>query len=209
MSYVKPKVAREKLGVTDDTLRAWAIQGKIKCIRLGTGNRLYNIDSLLKDKEDQVNYIYCRVSSSKQKEDLERQVEYLSEKYPNHKVVKEIASGINFKRKGLQGILDRVLLGGVGEIVVAHKDRLCRIAWEHFNWLCGKYGTTILVDGEDKYVTPETELAEDLMSIVHVFSSRHYGARRKYTKKAFSKDSNEHSSEKGKDDKSENGEEEP
>ena len=181
MPYVKPKVAREILGIGDQTLRIWAKQGRIKSI-LCNGRRIYDVASFTASTiKEEGKYIYCRVSSNKQKDDLERQVSYLSAKYPGHTVFKEIASGINFKRKVLRKILDDVVEGKVQEIVVAHRDRLCRIAWEHFSWLCEKFGTTIVVDGNDNHVTPEVELAEDLLSIVHVFSSRHYGQRRKYT----------------------------
>jgi predicted site-specific integrase-resolvase len=122
---------------------------------------------------------------------LERQVNLLKEKYPEHIIFKEVASGINFKRKIFQRILDDVVNGSVKEVVVAHKDRLCRFAYEHFVWLFNKFDTSIVVDSEDNKHTPESELAEDLISIVHVFSSRHYGQRRKYTKRGVEKNIDE------------------
>jgi predicted site-specific integrase-resolvase len=64
--------------------------------------------------------------------------------------------------------------------VVAHKDRLCRIAWQHFVWLFKFYGVNLIVEDNQEY-SPESEFNDDLMSIIHVFSSRHYGLRRKYT----------------------------
>lgn len=205
MPYVKPKIASETLGITVEALRNWARQGKVKTIIGIGGHRLYDIDSIINPKTDNgKQYIYCRVSSNKQKEDLERQVNYLSEKYPDHEVFKEIASGINFKRKVLQRILEEVFRGNVKRIVVAHRDRLCRIAWEHFFWLCEKFGTTIVVDSNEDHSSPETELAEDLMSIVHVFSCRHYGARRKYTRKTTGDNSEQTSSETEQSENSEN-----
>lgn len=129
MPYVKPKEAKKILGVTDDTLRRWAREGKLPYLQTKGGNRrLYDVGHFLEEnnktrphqphpeyKDDcptetavdppeggKEKYIYCRVSSNKQRNDLNRQAEYLSKKYPGHKVVKEIASGINFKRKGLQ-----------------------------------------------------------------------------------------------------------
>lgn len=188
MPYVKPKIARQELGVNDATLRRWADSGRIKSIRSSIGgNRLYDIQSFESVYEEEQSpekrkIIYCRVSSSKQKEDLERQIKYLKEKYPTHEVIKEIASGINFKRKGLKKILDDSIDGMVSEVVVAHKDRLCRISFEHFKWLFNRLGVNLILDSEEDHST-ETELANDLMSIVHVFSCRHYGARRKYTHK--------------------------
>lgn len=205
MPYVKPKIARKELGVNDQTLRMWSEEGRLKSIKGRGGYRLYDIEDFLSNRDipqlvsknqipsyDKTKYIYCRVSTSKQRDDLERQVTYLSEKYPTHKIVKEIASGINFKRKALKRILDEVTHGTVSEIVVANRDRLCRFAWEHFEWLFSRYGVNIVVDSkEDKNTSTEQELAEDLMSIIHVFSSRHYGKRRKYTKKEVSGDDSE------------------
>jgi predicted site-specific integrase-resolvase len=189
MPYVKSQVAREYFGVCDATLRSWEKAGKIKCIRAGRGNRQYDIESFSEhrgenEKQENINtttiskkkYIYARVSSYKQKEDLERQIKYLKEKYPEHTVIKEIASGINFKRKALTKLLDESIKGMVSEVVVAHKDRLCRIAWEHFKWLFEHSGVNLIVEDKQEY-SHEQELADDLFSIIHVFSSRHYGAR--------------------------------
>jgi predicted site-specific integrase-resolvase len=186
--YVKAKEARKRLGVTDVTLREWATSGRINFIRVSeTGSRLYDIETFIKDrekdsKEEKRSYLYCRVSSSAQKEDLERQVNFLKEKYPNHEVVKDIASGINFKRKGLNKILALSIKGLVKEVVVAHRDRLCRIAWEHFDWLFKQYGVNLIIEDKQEY-SPEAEFSEDLFSIIHVFSARHYGLRRNYTTK--------------------------
>ena len=76
------------------------------------------------------NICYCRVSTSSQKEDLERQVEFFRCKYPNHEIIKDIGSGLNFKRKGFNSILDFAIKGDIGEVVVTHKDRLGRIGFE-------------------------------------------------------------------------------
>ena len=185
--YVKTKEASSRLGVCADTLRKWAASGQINTIKTSGGHNLYDVESYtnkycVKQPATSSNLnsrvIYCRVSSPKQKSDLQRQAEYLSQKYPDHEVFKETASGINFKRKVLYRLLDRAFEGSLKEIVVAHKDRLCRIAWEHFYWLFQKLGVSIVVDSEDeKDCSPTEQLADDLMSIVHVFSSRHYGSR--------------------------------
>lgn len=185
MTYVKAKLAREKLGVSDQTLRKWGDEGIIDTIRIGDkGCRLYNIDKVVEhipiQQSSRRKILYCRVSSYKQKEDLQRQIKYLKEKYPNHEVIEEIASGINFKRKGLKSILDSSIKGMVEEVVVAHRDRLCRIAFEHFSWLFSYLGVNLVVDGKEDCIS-ETDLANDLFEIIHVFSCRHYGARRKYT----------------------------
>jgi putative resolvase len=200
MPYVRPKVARQILGVTDDTLRSWSQEGLINIIIGKAGHRLYDVETFLASREKQKpvaqtpkftkrKYIYCRVSTFKQKSDLDHQIYCLQQKYPDHTVVKDIASGINFKRKGFQRILEETINGLVEEIVVAHKDRLCRFAWEHFEWLFNRYGVRLVVDSEDDHKhSPEEELAMDLFDIIHVFSSRHYGQRRKCFKTGTSKD---------------------
>lgn len=185
--YVKAKQAKEQLGVTSSTLRQWADSGDIKFIRVDGGNRLYDVQDFIQKqagdtKETKKSYIYCRVSCAKQKDDLERQINYLREKYPGYEVVKDIASGINFKRHGLNKILADTFKGIVQEVVVAHKDRLCRIAWEHFKWLFEFHGVNIIIEDNQTY-SPTEELNDDLLSIIHVFSSRHYGIRGRYTKK--------------------------
>ncbi|MGL5936439.1 MAG: IS607 family transposase, partial [Cetobacterium sp.] len=186
--YVKAKEAKRRLNVSDVTLREWATTGQIEFIRVSDGgNRLYNVDKFIETRSnipdtppEKKSYIYCRVSSSSQKEDLGRQVTYLQERYPTHEVIKDIGSGINFKRKGLNKILVNAMQGDVKEVVVAHRDRICRIAFDHFDWLFKQYGVNLIVENKQEY-SPESEFNEDLFSIIHVFSARHYGLRRKYT----------------------------
>lgn len=201
-NYVKAKEARKRLDVSDVTLRAWAKEGKIKFIRSSErGNRLYDVEEFIGKKEQSVEpveedpkpkrkcYIYCRVSSSSQKKDLERQVNFLKDKYPDHEVIKDIASGINFKRKGLNKILADTMQGLVEEVVAAHRDRLCRIAYTHFEWLFEQFGTNLVIEDQREF-SPEEEFSDDLFAIIHVFSARHYGLRRKYTIKGTKEDEN-------------------
>ena len=114
-------------------------------------------------------------------DDLSRQLEFLSKpEYSSYTVITDIASGINFKRKGLATILDACLQRRIGDLVVAHKDRLCRFGFDLIQQLVTKAGGKIIVleDSTDK--TSEQELAEDLLSIIHVFSCRQMG-KRSYT----------------------------
>jgi predicted site-specific integrase-resolvase len=204
VTYVKAKEARKILNVTDATLREWASAGYIDYIRVAEGScRLYNVEGFVasrlpqKEQVEKKYYIYCRVSSSSQKEDLERQAAFLAERYPKHEIVKDIGSGINFKRKGLNKILADTFKGIVSEVVVAHRDRLCRIAYEHFEWLFKFYGTNLIVEDKQEF-NPEFEFNEDLFAIIHVFSARHYGMRRNYTIKKSSEEKNERIEEEGK-----------
>ena len=179
MPYVKISTAAKELGVCVATIRTLVDAGEIKSIRSPGNHRLVDIKSYSGSEEEEpekLKYIYARVSSNKQKADLERQVERLQEEYPDHKVIKEISSVINFKRKGLRSLVDKAIKGMVGEIVVTNRDRLCRIAWEHFSWLFESCGVNLIVLNQQEQSKAE-ELNEDLLTIIHVFSCRHYGAR--------------------------------
>jgi len=197
MNYVKPQIASKELGVSIQTLRHWAKNNQIAFVTGPGGGRLYNTKAITSKQQNNTpsKYIYCRVSCSKQKDDLDRQINFLKEKYKEHTVITDVASGINFKRKGLQRLLDEAIKGNIREIVVAHKDRLCRISWDHFQWLFTRLGVNIIVDDREEH-SPESELQDDLFSIIHVFSCRHYGQRRNYTHKGISTSESEEKSEK-------------
>jgi predicted site-specific integrase-resolvase len=116
MVWLKPKQATEHFGVHINTLRNWDKLGKILTQRTPSGHRLYwdsfdlfpnngiRIEDKQEFKEEEV--IYCRVSTSRQKDDLKRQIEFMQLRHPNCRVIKDIASGINFKRKGLTALLE-------------------------------------------------------------------------------------------------------
>ena len=133
-SYKGAKWARQRYGVPASTLRSWANKGDLRCVRTPWGKRLYDTEqlrALLGDREDQgtrCNIIYARVSSSKQRSDIQRQVDELTQAYPGHRVITDVASGINFKRPGLCALLDSIHWGNVQEVVVMHRDRLARFA---------------------------------------------------------------------------------
>ncbi|NEO71098.1 IS607 family transposase [Moorena sp. SIO3H5] len=177
VNYVPPRVAAQRLGVSTRTLERWLEAWKIKGIKTPGGQRRYDLDSVVsirpaKPKRDII--LYARVSSRSQKSDLEQQVRFLKSRYPGCEVIFDIGSGLNFKRFGLQSLLDRVLSNTCELIVVAHKDRLCRFGFDLISWLCGKFETKILVLDET-HLSPEQEMVEDILAIVHVFSCRLYG----------------------------------
>ena len=125
--------------------------------------------------------LYCRVSSPAQRSDLQRQIDALRAKFPKHRLVTDVASGINFRRRGLLQILDAALRGDLQELVVAHRDRLARFAFDLVKWLVVRNGARLVVDGEGvgpDGASPKSDLAEDLLAVVHVFASRFHGLRR-------------------------------
>lgn len=130
------------------------------------------------------NFLYARVSTKKQMDDLSRQVSFLQSQRPEYSgpeytVVRDVGSGINFKRVGLQTILDACLQGTIGQVVVAHRDRLCRFGYELVEQLVTKAGGQIVViDNERGTKSSEQELADDLLAIVHIFTCRQMGKRK-------------------------------
>jgi len=181
--FVSGAIASKEFGVCVATLRRYADAGRVRCIRTPGGHRRYDIAKTGAGKEtSEVRDIcYCRVSTKKQEDDLGRQVQSMRDRFPSHDIVTDTGSGINFKRRGLQRVLERSMRGEVGDVVVAYRDRLCRFAFELVEWIIRSNGGKVVVlNGEVGSL--ESELAEDLMSIVHVFSSRSYG-HRKYGKK--------------------------
>ena len=159
-----------------NTLRRYADEGKIKYIKNPAGQRLYDLSSFTGDSMFS-EICYCRVSSYKQKDDLERQVTYMRDKYPKAEIVKDIGSGLNYKRKGLNKVLERLMLGEQLKIVVAYKDRLARFGFELIESLVKQNGGEILVLNQLDH-SPEKELTSDLLNIIHVFSCRMHGLRK-------------------------------
>ena len=120
---------------------------------------------------------YCRVSSHKQKDDLQRQVQFMQEQFPGANIVTDVGGGLNFQRKGLVSLLERLHRGDKLQIVVAHRDRLARFGFELIQWMAEQNGGEILVlDNTDH--SPQQELTEDILAILHTFSCRIHGLRR-------------------------------
>ena len=199
--YVSGQKASELLGVHQRTLYQWDKKKWIETIRTPGGKRLYNVKKYLEsNNKNESNFkvvnnkeinelyqnrnkiIYARVSSLGQKGDLERQIEVLKNKYPNYKLISDIGSGMNLNRKGLRSIIDKAINGEVEEIVVVHKDRLCRFGYELIEDIITKYSKgkiTVLEELGKK--EPKEELVEDVLQIMNIFVAKMNGMR-KYEK---------------------------
>ena len=176
--YVTLREARKKLGLHPNTLRKYADNGIIDVIKTPSGQRRFNIDSFITNNQSCLQTVlYCRVSSAKQTDDLRNQKDYLLSKYPGEEVIADVGSGLNFKRKGLRAILERLLQGDPIKLVVAERDRLCRFGFELIEFLVIKNGGEIVVLNQGEY-SPEGELVSDILSIIHVFSCRIHGMRK-------------------------------
>ena len=182
-TYVSGSKVSKQLGVSLSSLRAWEAQGKIDAIRTCGGHRKYNLAAFLekaknnnkKTGTDRYDVIYCRVSSTKQRDDLQRQVEHMRAQFPGHRVITDVGSGINFKRKGLRALLGEAQRGRVRQVVVAHRDRLCRFAFDLVEWILTQGGATLLVQNGKQDL--QHEFSEDLMAIGSEVKNRRYETR--------------------------------
>ena len=158
-------------------------RGEIEIKRVGNSKMLYNLNKYLRDncmveKIPKKNICYCRVSSGKQKEDLERQIKLMKRKYPNHTIIKDIGSGLNFERKGLRELMELAMDNKLGEVVVTYKDRLARIGFELIKWMIeSKSNGKIVIINKDEEETVEEELANDVLTIMNVYVAKINGMR--------------------------------
>ena len=189
MSNYKPQEFAEMIGVSVKTLQRWDREGKLKAFRTPTDRRYYThkqyVDYMGNDTKTGKVVIYTRVSTSNQKDDLINQIEFLKQ-YANAKgmivdeIFEDIGSGLNYNRKKWNKLIDDCISGDIKIIIIAHKDRFIRFGYEWFERFLKSNGVEIIVVNNEK-ASPEQELINDLISIIHVFSCRIYGLR-KYKK---------------------------
>ena len=110
MVYYSSREASKTLGIHPNTLRRWADSGKITHIRTAAGQRKYDVQGYLGNNRCAETICYCRVSSPEQKDDLQRQVAFMREKFPGAEIIKDVGSGISFKRKVLKPLLVGTIL---------------------------------------------------------------------------------------------------
>jgi len=170
------------------TLQKWDRENILKPqTRTKTNRRLYSHEQLLQFTNSNIlkkrkNIIYCRVSSSNQKNDLKSQKDFLIDFTRNmglsiDEIYTDVGSGMNFKRKNFIKLLEEVQNNEVESVTIAHKDRLCRFGYELIEHIFNKNNVKINLINDDR-LSPEQELCQDLTSIIHVFSSRLYGLRK-------------------------------
>ena len=174
------------LGVSAQTLRNWDAKGKLHPHHTSSnGYRYYSQEQLnqvmnIKPKLDRLVIGYCRVSSNKQKDDLERQIEnmkmYLTAQGKPYEIITDIGSGINYNNKGLKELIQRITQNKVEKIVVLYKDRLLRFGFELVEYIASLHDCNIeIIDNTEK--TEQQELVEDLVQIITVFSCKLQGKR--------------------------------
>jgi len=188
----KPKEFASMLGVSVITLQRWDNEGNLVAYRNPKGRRYYTATQYREyigiQEENKVGktVIYARVSNQNQKKELENQIEFLRT-FANAKgwivddILKDIGSGQNYKRKNWNELLDLVQKREIKTIIISHKDRFARFGYEWFEGFLQKCGVEMVVVNNET-LSPQEELVQDLISIIHVFSCRIDGLR-KYKKK--------------------------
>ena len=175
------------LHITRQTLVQYVKRREIRVVLLPNGTYDYNDDDVYRKAglaSERMNVVYARVSTAKQKADLENQVEVLvnfcnKNGVKVNKTYKDVASGINFDRKQFKVLLNEILDFKVGKLYITYKDRLSRISFDMFKRLFSEFGCEIIVINDTDEKTDETEIFEEIISMLHCFSMRMYSRRRK------------------------------
>ena len=189
--------AAKLLGVHVQTLRNWEKSGKLKPDSISPGGtRRYNLEHILQlsgkeipvQSDNRYTVAYARVSSHDQKDDLKRQAQvlelYCAEHGYQFEMITDLGSGMNYYKKGLTSLINKILNNEVKRLVLTHKDRLLRFGAELIFSICEAKGVEVVIinRGEDE-PSFEEDLAKDVLEITTVFSARLYGSRSKKNKK--------------------------
>jgi predicted site-specific integrase-resolvase len=184
------------MGVSTETLRRWEKAGKLNVAdRTPGGQRLYELADLynLKTRRPEslpgqkITLGYARVSTAEQKEDLARQVALLetycrANAWPCE-VISDVGSGLNYRKKGLRGLIRKICQQEVTRLVLTDQDRLLRFGSELVFALCAQFGVeVVIINATLNNNTPEEDLAADVLEILTVFAARLYGARSRRNK---------------------------
>ncbi|RLG64778.1 IS607 family transposase [archaeon] len=183
-----PREACRRLGIHFVTLKRWIYSGKIRAVKTPTGRWMIpesEIEGIIGGKEEVKEVravIYARVSSSDQKSDLERQIEYLTQYctakgYRVVDVLSDIASGLKTNRRGLLKLFNHVVNRQVDAVIVTYRDRLTRFGFEYIEYFFRQYGVRIEVVYGEEPRDAYQELVEDLMAIITSFAGKLYGMR--------------------------------
>ncbi len=181
--------ASEYLGVSISTMRRWEKEGKLIPLRTSGKHRRYDKNQLIKlrNKKDDVKITigYCRVSSKDKSEELKKQVQNVSQyciaKGYQFKIIQDLGSGLNYKKKGLDELIGLICSEEIDRIVINYKDRIIRFGYELITKLCDIYNVEIEVINHTEEKENKEELLEDVLSIITEFSCKLYGDKSKKT----------------------------
>lgn len=191
MFMIRLNEMAKRLNVSVKTLQRWDREGILVAKRTPTDRRYYTEDQYLEyigssTKSKRKTIAYVRVSNANQKDDLRNQITFIRN-YVNAKgeilddVIEDIGSGLNYNRKHWNDLLlNQIPKGEIEKIYITYKDRFVRFGFDWFERFCNHYNCEIVVINNPD-TSPQKELVDDLISIIHVFSCRIYGLR-KYKK---------------------------
>ena len=179
--------AAAALGVSITTLRRWEASGKLAAEHTAGGHRRYDLAKLKPElfraeaDAQRRTVAYARVSSHDQKDDLERQKQvlelYCARQGWTFEVIADLGSGMNYQKKGLKKLLESIIDGQIGRLVITHKDRLLRFGAELVFATCETKNVEVIILNQGEDPTFEEDLAKDMLEIITVFSARLYGSR--------------------------------
>lgn len=191
---MKAKEVMQRLGITRVTLCCYLKDGRLRATKMANGRYDYDEDSVYEFlgrkhiKKNKVNVSYSRVSTPYQKDQLKDQTlriynSCISRRIQLDEQIEDIKSGMDCNRKGFQQLIERVIKGEIGLVVVENKDRLTRFNFDTLELIFKYFGTQIVVlnDSLDNK-TYEQELTEDLISIINYFATKSYTHRKKLNK---------------------------
>ncbi|WP_019057382.1 IS607 family transposase [Streptomyces prunicolor] len=176
----------QRIGRSASTVRRWDDEGRITAKRTQSGQRYFDESDVraalgLAAQARRATVVYCRVSSPGQKDDLASQVTAmetfcLGAGIPVDEWVREIGGGMDLRRKKFLALMDRIENGEIERVVIAHKDRLARFGFDLIEHVAQRHGCEIVIANAES-LSPQQELVEDLLTIVHTFSCRLHGLR--------------------------------
>lgn len=179
----------KKVGLTTASLRRMHKSGECVPYHITKGGtRYYSLDQLkdfsTADKKEKLVIGYCRVSNLSQKDDLEIQINniksYMYAKGYEFEIISDIGSGIDYKKKGLQELLNKINDQDISKIIILHKDKLIGFGFELIEYLCKVNDVEIeIIDNTEQ---SKKEMFDNLVQIVTIFANCLYGQQSKKTK---------------------------
>ena len=189
-NWYSSKKIRQILQVSSQCLYQMRITGRIKTKQISDKKYLYKLpEKFISNTEPKI-AIHARVSTPKQKKDLDNQINYLRQYIvsngnivDNSLIFSDIASGMNENRKGLNDLITEIISGTVNKVIISNRDRLTRFGYGYLKSLFDRYNCEIIEVNLTEDKSFEQELTDDLISIIHHFSMKFYGKRKNKLKK--------------------------